>query len=214
MSDIEPFLRLSPVIPVVTVTRAADAVPLANALLAGGIGIVEVTFRSDAAVAAIEAIRRECPSMTVGAGTLWTSQQALQASSAGAEFLVSPGFAEAVDDIAVSKRLSYLPGAQTATEIALLVRRGLRAVKFFPAHPAGGPAALSALAAVFPDLLFCPTGGVNERNAADYLSLPCVPCVGGSWLTTAALVANHDWPAITALAERAVALAPRPAPPP
>jgi 2-dehydro-3-deoxyphosphogluconate aldolase/(4S)-4-hydroxy-2-oxoglutarate aldolase len=210
LADVVPFMRLSPVIPVVTLASAADAVPLAKALLAGGIGVIEVTFRSNAAVAGIEAIRRECSNMRVGAGTIWTPQQAMQASSAGAQFLVSPGIADAVQDVAMSKRLPYLPGAQTASEVAHLLRRGLRAVKFFPAGPAGGPAALSALAAVFPDVLFCATGGVSEANAAEYLQLPYVPCVGGSWLAGAKLVAAQDWDAIRAIAERAAALGARP----
>lgn len=205
-TDIVPVLRRSPVIPVVTLARVADAVPIAQALLAGGIGIIEVTLRSAAAVAGIEAIRRDCPEIVVSAGTVWTAQQAAQAASAGAQFLVSPGIADDVQDVAASKRLPYLPGAQTASEVAHLVRRGGRAVKFFPAAPAGGPAAVSALAAVFPDMLFCPTGGVNEANAQDYLQLACVPCVGGTWLTPGKLVAGEDWAAIEAIAARAAAL--------
>src|SRR5262249_49860139 len=127
---------LSPVIPVATIARPTDAVPLAEALLEGGVGVIEVTLRSDAALAAIEAIRNACPDMCVGAGTLWTAEQTLQAAAAGAEFLVSPGVADAVQDIAASQRLPYLPGAQTASEIAHLVGRGVRAVKFFPADTA------------------------------------------------------------------------------
>jgi 2-dehydro-3-deoxyphosphogluconate aldolase/(4S)-4-hydroxy-2-oxoglutarate aldolase len=202
-----PFLQRSPVIPVVTLASVADAVPLARALSAGGIGIVEITFRSDAAVGGIAAIRAECPAIAVGAGTVWTAQQALQAANAGAQFVVSPGIADDVHDVARAKRLPYLPGAQTASEAAHLVRRGLSALKFFPAAPAGGPAAVGALAAVFPDLTFCPTGGVNETNAPEYLKLPCVPCVGGTWLTPAALVASRRWDEIEALAWRATALA-------
>ncbi len=208
-TDVRAVLELSPVIPVATIGRPDDAVPLAEALLEGGVAVIEVTLRSDAALAAIEAIRRECPDMAVGAGTIWTAQHALQAASAGAEFLVSPGVTDAVGDIAASQRLAYLPGAQTATEIAHLVGRGAKAVKFFPAGPAGGTAALGALAAVFPGLEFCPTGGISEASARDYLALECVPCVGGSWLAPAALLDRHDWSAIQTLAARAAALAPR-----
>lgn len=205
-SDIEPLLRRTPVIPVVTLARVEDAVPLARALLAGGIDVVEITLRSDAAVGAIAAIRRECTAMTVGAGTVWTPEQAAQAAGAGAQFLVSPGIADAVQDAAAAARLPYLPGAQTASEVAHLARREVRAVKFFPAAPAGGPAAVAALAAVFPGVLFCPTGGVDERNAARYLRLQCVPCVGGSWITRAELVAGARWAEIEASARRAAAL--------
>jgi len=206
LTDVVAALQLSPVIPVATITRVADAVPVAEALLDGGISIIEVTLRSDAALGAIEAIRKGCPEMYVGAGTLWTAQQTMRAASAGAEFIVSPGIADAVQDMATSLRLPYLPGAQTASEMAHLVRRGAKAAKFFPAGPAGGTAAIAALAAVFPDLLFCPTGGISETSARDYLRLPYVPCVGGSWLVTKPLVAEQNWVAIRAMASRAVLL--------
>ncbi len=206
LTDINAVLDLSPVIPVATITRVADAVPLAEALLAGGIGVIEITLRSEAALGAIEAIRKSCPDMYVGAGTLWTAQQTMRAASAGAEFIVSPGIADAVQDVAASLRLPYLPGAQTASEMAHLVARDVKAVKFFPAGPAGGPAALTALAAVFPGLVFCPTGGINESTASDYLALSMVPCVGGSWLATKALLAEQNWTAIQAIASRAASL--------
>ena len=207
LADIHTVLALAPVIPVATIDRLADAVPLAEALVAGGIPVIEVTLRSDAALRAIEAIRRAVPDMNVGAGTLWTAQQTMQAASAGAEFIVSPGIADAVQEVAATLRIPYLSGAQTASEIAHLVRRGAKAVKFFPAGPAGGPAALAAFAAVFPGLEFCPTGGISEASAPDYLKLPCVPCVGGSWLATNALLAKQDWDGIRELARRAAALA-------
>lgn len=206
VADIGAVMSLSPVVPVATIERTADAVPLAEALLEGGVAVIEVTLRSDAALAAIEAIRKACPDMRVGAGTLWTAEHAMRAASAGAEFAVSPGIADAVQDVAASLRVPYLPGAQTASEMAHLVHRGVRAVKFFPAGPAGGPAAVAALAAVFPELTFCPTGGISEANAADYLKLQCVPCVGGSWLATRALLAAQDWAAISEVARRAAAL--------
>jgi 2-dehydro-3-deoxyphosphogluconate aldolase/(4S)-4-hydroxy-2-oxoglutarate aldolase len=156
LTDITATLELSPVIPVVTIQRESDAVPLAEALLAGGIPVVEVTLRTPAALGAIELIRKDCPTMCVGAGTLLTPEQTLQAASAGAEFIVSPGITDAVQDVTKSLRLPYLPGAQTASEMAHLVRRGAKAAKFFPAAPAGGPAAIAALSVVFPELKFCP----------------------------------------------------------
>jgi 2-dehydro-3-deoxyphosphogluconate aldolase / (4S)-4-hydroxy-2-oxoglutarate aldolase len=204
--DATAIMELSPVIPVVTIGDVDEAVPLATALLRGGVSVIEVTLRSPAALAAIDKIRRECPDMCVGAGTVWTAQQAVQAASAGAAFLVSPGIADAVQDFAAAEDLPYLPGGQTASEIAHLVRRGIRAVKFFPAAPAGGPAALATLAAVFDDLKFCPTGGVSEVTAAEYLKLPAVLCVGGSWLATSGLLATRDWARVEFLAKRAAAL--------
>lgn len=206
--DVNVIMALSPVIPVVTFASVEDAVPLAMALMRGGVPIIEVTLRSQAALAAIDAIRRECPAMCVGAGTVWTAQQANQAASAGAAFLVSPGITDAVQDVAAASDLPYLPGGQTPSEIAHLIRRGARAVKFFPAGPAGGPAALAALAAVFANVKFCPTGGISEATAAEYLKLPAVPCVGGSWLTSGALLASRDWARVEFLAKRAAALRP------
>ncbi len=204
--DVDTIMQLSPVIPVVTIGSVEEAVPLASALVRGGIPIIEVTLRSPAALAAIDAIRRECPEMCVGAGTVWTAQQATQAASAGAAFLVSPGIADAVEGVAAGLALPYLPGGQTPSEIAYLVRRGARVVKFFPAGPAGGPAALAALTAVFGDLKFCPTGGVSEATAPEYFKLPSVPCVGGSWLTPGSLLASRDWARVEFLAKRAVTL--------
>jgi len=206
-ADITATLSLSPVIPIVTIHREADAVPLAEALLRGGVPIIEVTLRSVAALGAIEAIRKDCPSMCVGAGTLWTPEQALQAASAGAEFVVSPGISDAVQDVARSLKLPYLPGAQTPSEVAHLVRRGIKACQFFPAGPGGGPAAVAALAGVFPDVVFCPTGGVSATTAPAYLKLECVPCVGGSWVATAPLLAERNWKGVQALALRASQLA-------
>jgi 2-dehydro-3-deoxyphosphogluconate aldolase/(4S)-4-hydroxy-2-oxoglutarate aldolase len=206
LTDIMATLELSPVIPVVTIQREGDAVPLAEALLAGGVPVVEVTLRTPAALGAIELIRKDCPTMCVGAGTLLTPEQTLQAASAGAEFIVSPGIADAVQDVTKSLRLPYLPGAQTDSEMAHLVRRGARAAKFFPAAPAGGPAAIAALSVVFPELKFCPAGGINETTAPNYLKLKCVPCVGGSWLVSGTLLADRNWGTVRRLAQRAVEL--------
>jgi 2-dehydro-3-deoxyphosphogluconate aldolase / (4S)-4-hydroxy-2-oxoglutarate aldolase len=205
-ASVDAVLALSPVIPVATIERVEDAVPLAEALHDGGVGVIEVTLRSSVALDAIEAIRRRGLPLCVGAGTLWTAQQALEAADRGAQFLVSPGIADAVGDAAARLHLPYLPGAQTATEMAHHVARGVTAVKFFPAGPAGGPAALAALAAVFPELAFCPTGGISEATAPEYLRLPGVRCVGGSWLATRALLDAGNWAAVRGLAARVARL--------
>jgi 2-dehydro-3-deoxyphosphogluconate aldolase/(4S)-4-hydroxy-2-oxoglutarate aldolase len=194
--DARPILELSPVIPVVTIPDASDAAALGRALLDGGIDIVEVTLRSAAGIAAIEALRADCRELCVGAGTVWTQAQTSDAIAAGAQFIVSPGFADAVLSECTDQNVPYLPGVQTVTETARLVQRGARAVKFFPASVAGGPAALKAFATVFPGLMFCPTGGITLETAPDYLALECVPCVGGGWLVPEAALASRDWDAI------------------
>jgi 2-dehydro-3-deoxyphosphogluconate aldolase / (4S)-4-hydroxy-2-oxoglutarate aldolase len=206
MLDTRKILERAPVIPVVTIGDAAHAVPIGEALLGGGIGIIEVTLRSEAAFAAIERLRERVPELWVGAGTVWTSAQAAQAAGAGAQFLVSPGIAEDALASGVQLGLPFLPGAQTVSEIASLRRRGFRAVKFFPAGPAGGVAALASFAAVFPGISFCPTGGISAATAPDYLALDCVPCVGGSWLTSSARLAAQDWRAVATAAAEASAL--------
>jgi len=202
--SVDMLLDLSPVIPVATIKRIANALPLAETLLEAGINVIEVTLRSSVALEAIETIRRSGLPIFVGAGTLWTAADALQAADTGAQFLVSPGIADAVEDAAQRVRLPYLPGAQTASEIARHVERGATAVKFFPAGPAGGPAALSALAAVFPKISFCPSGGINETTAPEYLRIRSVRCVGGSWLVAPALLDEGNWTAVRAMAGRAL----------
>jgi 2-dehydro-3-deoxyphosphogluconate aldolase/(4S)-4-hydroxy-2-oxoglutarate aldolase len=206
MLDARPILKRGPVIPVVTVPDAADAPAIGQALLDGGIDIIEVTLRSAAGVSAIGEMRSSCPRLCVGAGTVWTQSQAADAIAAGAEFVVSPGFADAVLGECLDKAVPYLPGVQTVTEAARLVQRGARALKFFPASVAGGPAALKAFAAVFPGLEFCPTGGISPESAADYLALDCVPCVGGGWLTPENVLAARDWATIRSAAAVASAL--------
>lgn len=206
MSRLGEIMKLSPVVPVATIVREQDAVALAEALVAGGITIIEVTLRSQAALGAIAAIRSAVPQMCVGAGTLWTADHARAAAAAGAQFFVSPGIADAVYDEAVRLDVPYLPGAQTVSEVAHLVRRGASAVKFFPASAAGGTAALASFAAVFGDVTFCPTGGISEATAPDYLRLPSVACVGGSWLVSAPLLAARDWQTVAAMAARAMTL--------
>ncbi|WP_353220673.1 bifunctional 4-hydroxy-2-oxoglutarate aldolase/2-dehydro-3-deoxy-phosphogluconate aldolase [Salinisphaera sp. S4-8] len=199
-------MAIAPVIPVVVVPDAQSGVEIARALVAGGIGVIEVTLRTEAGLAAIDAIANEVDDIYVGAGTVWTAEQAERAIDAGAEFMVSPGIADEVNAVAQTRDIAYLPGAQTVSEIAHLKRQGVTATKLFPASVVGGPAAIKAFASVFPDLVFCPTGGIKEDTAADYLALDCVPCVGGSWLVSAEAVAAGDWASVQAAAERASAL--------
>lgn len=206
MNSVPAVMTLGPVIPVVTIDAGVDAVALAQALLRGGIASMEITLRTDAALEAISRVSKEVSEMSVGAGTVWTRQQATAAHQAGADFMVCPGITDTVLDYCIDNRLDLLPGAQTASEVAHWVRRGVSAVKLFPAHYAGGVGALKSLAAVFPELVFCPTGGISAANAGDYLSLKSVACVGGSWLAPAKLQAAGDWSAITELARAASAL--------
>lgn len=206
-ADIRPILSISPVIPVVNVAREEDAVPMAQALLAGGVGVIEVTLRTAAALNAIETIRREVPQMCVGAGTVWTDVAADAVIDAGAQFVVSPGRSDDAYEVCLKRGIPMLPGAQTPSEVAVWLARKLPAVKIFPAAVAGGVAALKSLSAVFPGLKFCPTGGISADTAADYLALPSVPCVGGSWLVDRTAAAAGDWDVITATASLAVKLA-------
>lgn len=199
------ILALSPVVPVLTIEDAAQAVPLARALLEGGIGVVEVTLRTAAALDAIAAMAG-VPGMVVGAGTVLTPSQYEAVAAAGARFVVSPGSSEAVLDAAARSGVPFLPGAATPSEVLALLEQGYRLQKFFPAEPAGGIPMLKALAAPIPDVRFCPTGGVGIGNARDYLALPNVVCVGGSWLTPAPALAAGDWRSVTALAAEAATL--------
>lgn len=199
------ILALSPVVPVLTIEDAAQAVPLARALLEGGIGVVEVTLRTAAALDAIAAMAG-VPGMVVGAGTVLTPSQYEAVAAAGARFVVSPGSSEAVLDAAARSGVPFLPGAATPSEVLVLLEQGYRLQKFFPAEPAGGIPMLKALAAPIPDVRFCPTGGVGIGNARDYLALPNVVCVGGSWLTPAPALAAGDWRSVTALAAEVATL--------
>lgn len=199
------ILALSPVVPVLTIEDAAQAVPLARALLEGGIGVVEVTLRTAAALDAIAAMAG-VPGMVVGAGTVLTPSQYEAVAAAGARFVVSPGSSEALLDAAARSGVPFLPGAATPSEVLVLLEQGYRLQKFFPAEPAGGIPMLKALAAPIPDVRFCPTGGVGIGNARDYLALPNVVCVGGSWLTPAPALAAGDWRSVTALAAEVATL--------
>lgn len=204
MSDVHiERMKACGVIPVVSVPDAAAAVSLANALLEGGIDVIELTLRTAAGLAAIEAVARSCPGMFVIAGTVVQPAQFAQVRDAGAKAVVSPGFSETLDDAARAAGLPWLPGVATASEVMRAGERGRTALKFFPAELAGGIAMIKALAGPFPNIVFCPTGGVNTDNLGDYLALKTVMCVGGTWLTPAASVAAGDWGAIRDEAARA-----------
>jgi 2-dehydro-3-deoxyphosphogluconate aldolase/(4S)-4-hydroxy-2-oxoglutarate aldolase len=205
MSDEPEIARLGAcgVVPVVVIEDAHLAVPLARALLAGGIDVIEVTLRRPAALNALETIAREVPDILAVAGTVVTPAQVADVQQAGAQAVVSPGFSEAVDDAMRAAGLPWLPGVATASDCMRAVSAGRLTCKFFPAEQAGGTAALKALSGPFPQLRFCPTGGVGLGNLADYLALKQVICVGGSWLVPVDAIANRDWARVTQLAKEA-----------
>jgi 2-dehydro-3-deoxyphosphogluconate aldolase/(4S)-4-hydroxy-2-oxoglutarate aldolase len=195
-----------PVIPVIVLDRVEDAVPLARALLAGGVRVLEVTLRTPAALAAIEAIARGVPDAIVGAGTIRSAADARAARDAGSAFGVSPGYTAEVGAACREIGLPLLPGVATASEVMAAQADGLSFLKFFPATAAGGIAMLKALAGPFPDVVFCPTGGITPETAPQFLALPNVKVCGGSWLTPADAVDAGDWARITQLARAATAL--------
>lgn len=199
-------MRDAPVIPVIVLNDVRHAVPLARALLAGGIRMLEVTLRTPQALACIEAIAREVPEAVVGAGTVRSAADAIAASKAGARFAVSPGFTPAVGRQCRDLDLPLLPGVASGSEIMLAQEEGFKALKFFPAVQAGGLPMLKAWQGPFGDVMFCPTGGIHAGNAHEFLAQPNVACVGGSWLVTADALARNDWSAITSLARTACAL--------
>lgn len=200
------LLDRSPVVPVVVVDDVATAVPLARALARGGISIIEVTLRSDAALGAIRAIAAHVPEMTPGAGTVCNPEQVKLAVEAGAQFLVSPGATDRLLDALQGTELPFLAGTATVSDMLRLLERGITEAKLFPASVVGGPALLRAVAGPVPQLRFCPTGGITLGTAREYLSLPNVGCVGGTWLTPRSLVEAGDWDAVSRLAAEAAAL--------
>lgn len=199
-------MRDAPVIPVIVLEDVAQAVPLARALVAGGIRMLEVTLRTPAALTCIEAIARQVPEAVVGAGTVRSAADAKAARDAGARFAVSPGFTFAIGQACRDLGLPLLPGVATGSEILQAQEAGYSQLKFFPAMQAGGPAMLQAWAGPFGDVTFCPTGGVSAANAGEFLALPNVVCVGGSWLTPASAVVAGEWDRITGLAREAASL--------
>ncbi|GAB2750556.1 bifunctional 4-hydroxy-2-oxoglutarate aldolase/2-dehydro-3-deoxy-phosphogluconate aldolase [Amycolatopsis magusensis] len=200
------LLEASPVMPVVVVEDVADAVPVASALLAGGIGVIELTLRTPVALAAIERVAAEVPDILIGAGTVTTPGQAKQAADAGARFLVTPGTTDGVLDACFDTGLPFLPGAGTVSEAMRLAERGLQALKFFPAEASGGVDYLKSIAGPLPSLKFCPTGGITVASAPKYLALPNVGCIGGSWLTPKDAVVAKDFARIEQLAAEAARL--------
>ena len=203
---IRRILDLSPVIPVITIRDLAQAVPLAQALVAGGLRVLEVTLRTSAGLAAIEAMRRAVPDAVVGVGTLLDAAQVKAADAAGAQFGVSPGLTPALADAAGTVAWPLLPGVMTPSELIAARARGYTACKLFPAQQAGGIGMLKALHAVFPDVVFCPTGGISRQTAPDFLALSNVRCVGGSWVVPDEALGKGDWSAIEALARDAARL--------
>jgi 2-dehydro-3-deoxyphosphogluconate aldolase / (4S)-4-hydroxy-2-oxoglutarate aldolase len=200
------LLDLSPVIPVVGIDDLATAVPIARALAAGGLPLVEVTLRSDVALDAVRAIVAEVPQLRVGVGTVTTSEQVKLAAEAGASFLVSPGTTDRLLDALQDSGLPFLSGTATPSDVIRVLERGITEAKLFPASVVGGVGLLRALAGPFPQMRFCPTGGISATTAVEYLSLPTVGCVGGTWLTPKSLVENGDWDAISRLAGQAASL--------
>jgi 2-dehydro-3-deoxyphosphogluconate aldolase/(4S)-4-hydroxy-2-oxoglutarate aldolase len=192
--------RRAKIIPVITIERAEDAAPLARALVTGGLPVIEVTLRSQAAIDAIKAIAEEVPGAHVGAGTVREPEQGMRAVAAGARFIVSPGATPKLLEAAQDWGVPYLPGAATASEIMNLAERGITFMKLFPAESIGGIQLLKSLAAPFREIEFCPTGGIDAEKAAAYLALPNVNCIGGSWMAPQAAIAARDWRGISELA--------------
>ena len=192
-------LRNAGIVPVVVLERAEDAVPAARAMLAGGVDVMEITFRTAAAAEAIRNVAAECPEMLVGAGTVLTVEQCEKAVALGAKFIVSPGFDAEIVDWCVERGVAVAPGCVTPTEIMAALKRGLSVVKFFPAGIYGGLKAMKALAAPFGQVKFIPTGGVNADNLAEYAAVPFVHAVGGSWLCPKADVAAGNFARVTEL---------------
>ena len=203
---IEEIMAAASIIPVLEVDRVEDAAPLARALEAGGLKVVELTLRTSAALAALGEMKRAAPALIVGMGTIRTDEDVARSLAAGADFLVSPGASASL--LRAMRVAPALPGVATASEAMTAADAGYRAMKFFPAEPAGGAAYLKSLAGPLPDLRFCPTGGIAAERAGDYFALPNVPCLGGTWVATRAMIASSDWAGIEANARRANALKP------
>ena len=201
--SIDDILALSPVIPVIVIKRIEHAVPLARALVAGGVRVLEVTLRTPAALDAIRAIGEQVPEAVVGVGTITRVQDLKDSIAAGARFGVSPGLTPALLDAIRDSGLPFLPGSMTPSDVMLRRDAGFTAMKLFPAQQAGGIGMLKALGSVFADIRFCPTGGIDVNSAPQFLALPNVACVGGSWLAPPELIAQQQWARISELAAAA-----------
>ncbi|MFM7460194.1 MAG: bifunctional 4-hydroxy-2-oxoglutarate aldolase/2-dehydro-3-deoxy-phosphogluconate aldolase [Burkholderiales bacterium] len=206
MTQIREILAASPVMPVIVLDRVADAVPLARVLVAGGIRVLEVTMRTPAALDSVRAIRQQVPEAIVGVGTIVTVADFDAAVAAGAAFGVSPGSTDELLTHVAKQNFPFLPGCLTPSDLMRAMQAGFHAVKLFPAKQAGGIEMLKTLGGPFPSIQFCPTGGIDATSAPDYLKLPNVACVGGSWLAPANLVNSGDWEAIRLRAVAASAL--------
>ena len=204
--NIREIVGIAPVIPVLTVSDFADAVPLAQALVAGGLRVLEITLRTPVAMGCIEAIRKAVPEAIVGVGTLTRPVDFAAADRAGAQFGVTPGLTPELAGAARGARFPLLPGVMTPTEIIAARHAGFNVLKLFPAQQAGGTGMLRALGALFADVLFCPTGGITRADAEEYLTLPNVVCVGGSWVAPPELLQSGDWRGIETLARDAAAI--------
>ncbi|MFW2422608.1 MAG: bifunctional 4-hydroxy-2-oxoglutarate aldolase/2-dehydro-3-deoxy-phosphogluconate aldolase [Porticoccaceae bacterium] len=200
------LLSSVPVVPVIVIDQLQDAVPLAKALVAGGLRVLEVTLRTPVAVDAIAAMVEHVPGAVVGSGTVCNAEQIEQSIAAGCQFMVSPGATDALLDAAAKASIPLLPGVASASELMRCRERGYDVVKFFPAEASGGAPALKAIAGPFADMRFCPTGGIGPANVMEYLNLKNVLCVGGSWICPSDLVAAKQWDKITELAAAAAAL--------
>jgi 2-dehydro-3-deoxyphosphogluconate aldolase/(4S)-4-hydroxy-2-oxoglutarate aldolase len=204
--NIREIVGKAPVIPVLTITELGHAVPLARALLAGGLAVLEITMRTPVALAAIEAMRKAVPDAIIGVGTLTRAVDFAAADRVGAQFGVTPGLTPELAAASRGARFPLLPGVMTPTELIQARSAGFNVLKLFPADQAGGIGMLKALGAPFPDVLFCPTGGISRATAPDFLALPNVVCVGGSWVAPAAMIAAGNWAGIEALARDAAGL--------
>jgi len=201
----EQILTSGPVVPVIVINKLEHAVPLAKALVAGGVRVLEVTLRTACAVEAIKAIAKEVPDAIIGAGTVLNPEQLAEVTAAGAQFAISPGLTEPLLKAANAGPIPLIPGISTVSELMLGLDSGLREFKFFPAEANGGVKALQAIAGPFPQVRFCPTGGITPNNYRDYLALKSVLCIGGSWLVPADALESGDYARITKLAQEAVA---------
>ncbi|MQA09287.1 MAG: bifunctional 4-hydroxy-2-oxoglutarate aldolase/2-dehydro-3-deoxy-phosphogluconate aldolase [Pseudonocardiaceae bacterium] len=206
METAAELFDVSPVVPVVVIDEIEHAVPVARALAAGGVRIIELTLRTPVALQAIERVHTEVPEIVLGAGTVTTPEQADQAARAGAAFLVTPGSTDRVLNAVAATGLPFLPGVSTVSEAMRVAERGVRELKFFPAEASGGVDYLRAINAPLPELRFCPTGGVTPESAPQYLALPNVGCVGGTWLTPKDALASGDFGRVEALAKAAASL--------
>jgi len=204
---IKDIMAISPIVPVMVINNVEHAVPLAHALVKGGLKVLEITLRTPAALESIRRIRAEVPEAIVGAGTIINIETLNKAIDAGAEFIVSPGTTDKMIDAALATGVPLLPGIANPSQAMSLLEKGITEMKFFPAEAAGGIPMLKSIGAPIPQISFCPTGGVSQKNVKEYYNLSNVTCVGGSWMCAASLVDAEDWGEITRLSIEAIALA-------